>query len=122
MSLTDSFSNKMLKGKLATYNFRQCHQEYKQFRTFYKTDPQEEFQFCVVKLAAGDDNDTVGPCDSAAWGSPLWTNDGVQVGIASQGSCDVDSPPFLYTRVERYVVWIREQICLLSENPPSYCE
>jgi secreted trypsin-like serine protease len=116
--LAEEFSTEIQLPVLVTYSFRQCFQEYKSRRTNYKADPQKDIQFCALA------SPTEGPCDSAAWGGPMWDmveGSPVLVGMVSQGACNPGSPPYLFTRIFAYVAWIQEQICALSDYPPDYC-
>jgi secreted trypsin-like serine protease len=118
LPLTGKFSTEVQMPILYTYPFRLCYKEYRMHRTSYKSDPQKDVQFCARV------SPTQGPCDSAAWGSPMWDMVGgypVLVGMASQGSCTPGNPPYLFTRIFTYLAWIQGQICALSDYPPDYC-
>ena len=55
-------------------------------------------------------------------GGPLIDSDGVLVGIASWiYGCGHPEFPGVYARTSGVFEWIREEVCILSENPPSYC-
>jgi secreted trypsin-like serine protease len=121
--LARTFSTELRIVSQLTFPFRSCLNRYRTHRMpIYRSDPDRSVQFCATTSPVD------GPCDSAAWGSPMW-NFGrsglstipIQIGIASQGSCTIGNPPYLYTQINRYVSWIHGQICQLSEEPPEFC-
>lgn len=55
-------------------------------------------------------------------GGPILDTMGRQIGIVSLGDgCGQPNSPAVYTRVSFYLDFIREGICDLSSEPPSYC-
>jgi len=61
------------------------------------------------------------PCDTMAWGSPLYSNETrtgetVLVGMASQGMCDPAGVPYINVRIAHYVNWIKGAICSMTDT------
>ena len=55
-------------------------------------------------------------------GGPLFTLDGVQVGVTSFGvGCEADLLPDGFARVSYFYDWIQDMICEISNDPPSSC-
>lgn len=103
-------------GSTTTEEFFQCRRIWKDLEG-YQAHLDEDLQFCVN---AAENS----PCDSDAWGAPLWVETQqygpVLIGLGSQGQCSPLSPlGYVYTRILNYYDWILEQTCLLSANPPT---
>jgi len=74
-----------------------------------------------VMFCAGVDGGGKDSCQGDS-GGPIMTAEGVQVGVVSFGSgCARRNYPGVYARVGGVIDWINEQICDLSDNPPSFC-
>lgn len=117
--LTQTFSTELQNASATTENFLLCNNAYTVIAVPYRSALQEEIQFCTTTSSE------VGPCDSAAWGSPLWVmnadGEPLLVGTASQGSCTPGNPPFIWTRVAPFASFLKDQICDMSANRPADC-
>ena len=75
----------------------------------------------IMLCAAGDGTDS---CDGDSGGPIVKIVNGVHtlVGVVSFGEdCASNSFSGVYSRVSAESIWIDQQICLLSSNPPSRC-
>jgi len=121
---SDSYHTRIQEGEVQTVGFRTCTQEYVDIPGFHaKLDE-------TVQLCTNQSRNPPSPCDSSAWGSPLWyENNGnngrylkggdtekVLVGIASQGECTVGGLSFVYTRISYYHDWIVNELCRMTST------
>jgi len=108
-AIADSFHTTLKEGLVVTEEYRYCVNEYIDIPG-YQAELDEGVQFCA-------NSNTSSPCDSNAWGSPLYhneTGEPILVGLASQGECTPGGLPFVYTRIAHYYNFIRESICSMT--------
>jgi hypothetical protein len=88
-----------------------CAQQYE-----YTLVIDEDTMLCAGSSAGGKDS-----CQGDS-GGPIMDSRGNQVGITSFGEgCGRAEFPGVYSRVSGAIDWINDQICDLSDNPPTWC-
>jgi len=127
---SDTYHSRIQEGDVETVSFQTCTQEYIDIPGFHSKLDEG------VQLCTNQSKKPPSPCDSSAWGSPLWyeqndnsgrylkrknnnknknNNNGdaekLLVGIASQGECTYGGLSFVYTRISTYYDFIVEHIC-----------
>jgi len=108
------YHTSLQEGSVFTKNFIHCRREYVDIPG-YHAKLKESVQFCTK-------SNTSSPCDSNAWGSPLYNNETgepILVGIASQGECTPGGLPHIYTRIAHYFDFLRERICNMTSVQQS---
>ncbi|CAB9496994.1 Coagulation factor IX (Fragment) [Seminavis robusta] len=81
-----------------------------------KEEVDEDTMFCAGYRDGGTDS-----CQGDS-GSPILSEDGVQMGVVSWGQgCARKKRPGVYGRVSAVLPWIQRTVCNHSEQAPSYC-
>lgn len=84
--------------------------------TQYNGEIIEDVMFCAGVPEGGKDS-----CQGDS-GGPIVDSTGTQIGVVSWGyGCARPGFPGVYSRISGVSDWIQEQVCTLSDNPPSYC-